>query len=527
MKSLPARPSLESLRKQAKKLARNVAAGDAAAIARVRAQIPSADLPLTQRDAQLVVAREYGYVGWNDLSEEVNKRIGKSLEWAVAQARSAIHNNDIERLKHLLAEYPALLSWTGGDDHTGLLGFATGAYGDAYGEERERWFTRRAAAETLIDAGAVVVPDVPDGMLRSRAQGLLELFHRKGLLPRTLEFFAARDDVTAVLAALRDNTYDLATITDAFVVATRFEHDVATVLLERAILLDPELGRRIDADIGRREFAEYFMKSRSQHARDVGLWRSFVLSRVTNAITENDLAGFLSQLKREPWLLGDDAVRFQTELLEHAAFLGRKDFIVALLDLDPAILRVQPPPASQAIEHAITYVHTDVLPALSRVWPLPDDLPSAAGVGNLDGVKKWFNDKGEPALGDIGRHYPYNSPRARDERGWAPASAQRILDTAFAFAVLNRHFDVADFLLDHGADINTNWNSHEPASILHTLVFEDNYESMQYLIDRGIDMSIKDYRWDSTAIGWARYGKHDETMAQWLEEADRRRTRPS
>ena len=42
---------------------------------------------------------------------------------------------------------------------------------------------------------------------------------------------------------------------------------------------------------------------------------------------------------------------------------------------------------------------------------------------------------------------------------------------ALAFAVINRHFDVADFLLEHGADINTNWNSHEPASILHHLVF--------------------------------------------------------
>ena len=84
---------------------------------------------------------------------------------------------------------------------------------------------------------------------------------------------------------------------------------------------------------------------------------------------------------------------------------------------------------------------------------------------------------------------------------------------------------IADFLLAHGADIDTNWNSHEPASILHALVFEDNYESMQYVIDRGIDMSIKDYRWDSDAIGWARYGKKDEKMAQWLEEADQRRTR--
>ena len=56
-KSLPVRPSLESLRKQAKKLARDIAAGDACAIARARVQLPHVDLPLTQRNAQLVIAR--------------------------------------------------------------------------------------------------------------------------------------------------------------------------------------------------------------------------------------------------------------------------------------------------------------------------------------------------------------------------------------------------------------------------------------------------------------------------------------
>src|SRR5262249_15118203 len=121
---------------------------------------------------------------------------------------------------------PALLSWTGDGDHAGLVGFATGAYGDASGEDRERWFTRKASAELLIDAGAIVVPEVPEGILRSRAKGLLELFHQKGLLPKTLKFFAARDDVPALFAAIREHTYDLATITEAFIVATRFEREL-------------------------------------------------------------------------------------------------------------------------------------------------------------------------------------------------------------------------------------------------------------------------------------------------------------
>src|SRR5919108_2927097 len=104
-KSLPSRPSLESLRKQAKKLAR--------------------DKSLSLRDAQLALAREYGFAGWQDLTAEVSKRLGQGLEWAVLRARRFIHDNDLERLKQLLRDYPALLSWHADADDGGLLGRAT------------------------------------------------------------------------------------------------------------------------------------------------------------------------------------------------------------------------------------------------------------------------------------------------------------------------------------------------------------------------------------------------------------------
>src|SRR5215831_10042548 len=231
MKSLPARPSLESLRKQAKQLARAVAAGDAAAIARAHEHLPRVEPPLTQRNAQLVIAREYGYAGWQDLADEVSKRAGNGLEWAATEARRAIHDNDVERVKQLLIEFPALLSWQGDDDHDGLLGFATGAYGDAFGEERERWFTRAASAELLLDAGAVVTPAVVDGLVTSRAVGLLNLFQRKGLLPRTLRFFAALGDLGAVRAALDSNANDLAAVNEAFLTACGFHHEAVASLL--------------------------------------------------------------------------------------------------------------------------------------------------------------------------------------------------------------------------------------------------------------------------------------------------------
>ena len=222
-------------------------------------------------------------------------------------------------------------------------------------------------------------------------------------------------------------------------------------------------------------------------------------------------------------------MNFQTRLIEVATLNGRGEFIPALLDLDPAILRHQPPTKSQAIEFAVTYGHTDLIPVLTRIWPLPDHLPHAAAMGDLSRVKHWFDKSGAPALGDVGNHYPSSPymPKNRVEEyaaQWGAASEQRVLDTALAFSVINRHFDVADFLLEHGADINTRWNSHEPASILHHLVhFLGDYESMQFLIDRGIDMTIKDYRWNSTARGWALYAVKDEKMAQWLEDAERQR----
>ncbi len=171
-KSLPARPSLESLRKQAKKLARDIAGGDAGAIARARAHLSTVDRHVTQRNAQLVIAREYGFAGWQDLTAEVSKRLGKGLEWAAAQARRVIHDNDVERLRQLLAEFPALLSWQASDGDGGLLGMATGSYGDSFDPERERNFTRAACAELLIDAGAVVAPSVCEGLVESRAQGV-------------------------------------------------------------------------------------------------------------------------------------------------------------------------------------------------------------------------------------------------------------------------------------------------------------------------------------------------------------------
>src|SRR6185503_13148212 len=112
-------------------------------------------------------------------------------------------------------------------------------------------------------AGAVVAPSVCDGLINSRAMGLIDLFHSRGLFPRTLKFFAALGDVDGVRACLDRNAEDLAAVNEAFMYACHLQHaTAAALLLDRAITLDDELGRRIDGGPGRTAFVQYFIANK-------------------------------------------------------------------------------------------------------------------------------------------------------------------------------------------------------------------------------------------------------------------------
>jgi hypothetical protein len=62
--SLPAHPSLENLRNQARTLQKQHHRGAPGAAERVAAVVPEAALPLRLHDAQFVLAREYGFASW-------------------------------------------------------------------------------------------------------------------------------------------------------------------------------------------------------------------------------------------------------------------------------------------------------------------------------------------------------------------------------------------------------------------------------------------------------------------------------
>ncbi|WCB93667.1 hypothetical protein DSM104299_02383 [Baekduia alba] len=82
--SLPAAPSLEQLRRQAKELARAHARGDAAALERAAAHRADPKKPLKLAGAQHVLAREYGFASWPRMRAYVERAslYGEGLEHA-------------------------------------------------------------------------------------------------------------------------------------------------------------------------------------------------------------------------------------------------------------------------------------------------------------------------------------------------------------------------------------------------------------------------------------------------------------
>jgi len=97
---LPPRPSLEMQQKRAKALLRAAWAGDVDALARVDALHPRAPAPdaLKLADAQLVIARGYGFESW----AAMKRKIESLTQTPVEQFRAALHDGDVTRVRDLL-----------------------------------------------------------------------------------------------------------------------------------------------------------------------------------------------------------------------------------------------------------------------------------------------------------------------------------------------------------------------------------------------------------------------------------------
>src|SRR5262249_1113777 len=119
------------------------------------------------------------------------------------------------------------------------------------------------------------------------------------------------------------------------------------------------------------------------------------------------------------------------------------------------------------------------------------NLEAAAGVGDLDAVKRYF-----AADGSLG-------PNATKEQ----------MEFGFMWACEYGHADVVEFLLGAGANINA--QPHGETG-LHWAAYGGQADVIKMLLEQSAPVNVQDERFDGTPLGWALYG--------WCEsppEADR------
>jgi hypothetical protein len=100
---LPAKPSLEMQQKKAKQLLRAALNGEPPALLRIRTLHPGPPAPgrLKLADAQLVVARGYGFESWAMLRRKIDSLTKTPLE----RFRSAVQSGDAEAIRDLLERH--------------------------------------------------------------------------------------------------------------------------------------------------------------------------------------------------------------------------------------------------------------------------------------------------------------------------------------------------------------------------------------------------------------------------------------
>lgn len=119
VRPIPSNPNLEFDRKQAKALLEAVRRGEPAALSRFNTHHPRfraardseiPDLPVALHDAQLVVAREYGFASWPRWKQFVETRRLDRAERAAEVIRAAC-SNDVRKARVVLEAEPELASF--------------------------------------------------------------------------------------------------------------------------------------------------------------------------------------------------------------------------------------------------------------------------------------------------------------------------------------------------------------------------------------------------------------------------------
>jgi ankyrin repeat protein len=455
MATLPARPDLGHLRREARDLVRAAQAGDAAAAGRINAVSGASNLAA----AQLAVARDHGFASWPRLKTAVEARTRDLAEQARRFCEVSIRDWSGQAVRMLEAA-PELAGYN----------FATAVVlGDA----------ERVRRDIARDPGLVNLPDERSGFTALHA-ACASRWHR--LDP------ARADGLTAVARLLLEAGADPhgAARTGSWTplgcaVAGETNPAIVRLLLERGAIPD-------DRDLYLAGFGgdnHETLRLLLHHADDVaGIARSALAAPISTGDTEG--VRLLLDAGTDPNHYADDADEPAPVLYAAVRANAPAELFELLLSrgADPG---APGPDGRSPYAFAISKGRTDLANLLRSYGAAEDasaadELVAACLTGDLAAARRCV--EGDPGLlGSL-----------TDEQRAAALARAAETGNAAGLAVM----------LDIGFPVDT--RGELGATPLHTAVYAGSAEVAELLLRRGADLEATDGNWNSTPVDWALVG---------------------
>jgi hypothetical protein len=336
-RTLPARPSLEQYKKQAKDLLKRCKAGDAAALERIKrhharfsrsSDVALRAAKLALADMQHVIAREHSFDSWPSFASEIEARSRTIPVQVWAEAERALVAGDVATLDQLLKRHPRLRK-------------------------------ERPQSSWLGD----LMPDYTSGDARA-------------IVARNHEF-ASWHEFEAFAAALRDPTSSVA----------RFEAAVDAIVvgdvqkLERSLRDDPELIRARSKRKHRSALLHYV------GSNGVESWRQRTPRNVAAVAKRLLEAG--AEVDAVADMYGGSKTLGLAATSMHPAQAGVLDELLDVLVAHGAAIA-----GPGLVNSCLANGRKTGAEMLARRGA-PLDLEGAAGVGRLDLVQNYFDDSGK------------------------------------------------------------------------------------------------------------------------------------
>jgi len=480
--ALPARPNLEWLRRTAKER-----------LADLRANDPTSKL----HQAQLIVARDYGFKSWRELKSRVEGLV--SSQGKSSRVFEAARTGDVEAVRRAVDSGfdPATLDARG---HTIYQIAKEAGHGAVEILVRDLRETERRSESDARDVRGILGAAQSDN-----ASELSNILNRRpelidaiggGLKKATALHLAVLRNHHAVVRLLIERGADLDrrdfpdNATPLHFAALHGDMDTIRLLVEADADID---GRGDDYDVGVLGWATCFQKVRNDvadfllaHGATLNLWAAVALDRADDVRT---------MIVREPSLLQWRMSRNQHRrtALHHAAAKDRPRMVRLLLELGADPKATDATGATPITTASQEGAGSEVIDALLAAGA-PLDFLTAINLGRYEEAESMLRD-------DPGRL----GPEGRDT-------------IALHLAVNKKNGKTIRWLVAHGAALSAKrimWDCNHTA--LHMAVESGSIELAKLLLDAGANPDVRDDKYNATTLGWARYFGQKE-LATLIEE---------